>query len=936
MPATPLPDSLSTFLRPIGRDPGLLLAGLLALVVILPLLQPGLPGTADTPIHFYRALELDRSWAPGVVYPRWAPDLVYGYGYPLWVFVPPLPYVLTLAIHTLGLSLEASLKGVVMLTVLGYGVGAYLFVRDSLGPAAGLVAAAVYTLAPFALREVLLYGGNYPQYLAIALYPWLLWALRRVYFGRGGWLSILATAVLYAGLLLSHLFHALVATPVGVAYLAVLWLGEGRKDRRGLGAALLGLGLGLLATAFFWLPALAERSLTRFQEGVVQSISPFGLRFLSWGELLAWPQALDARAANPWVPFSLGPAALLLAGLGLLAILIRRPPGPASGPGTGQDVDRPATELITYQALFFLALLDLAVFMMLPASDWAWRNSPFLASAEFPWRWLGLANLSLAFLAGASVYWLSPRWQPALAGAALLAMVLASAVYLYPPRPFVRYGQSLVDMAAYEAASGAIGTTTLAEYLPRWVQHLPPAPGEVAEKLDRASLPEGASADLLEHGPVRHAYRLESSQPFRARFLTFYYPGWTAYLDGKKVDITIEPGSGLMTLPVPAGSHTLELRFRDTPVRAASIALSGLTVAAMAGLGLWQVARRRPAVGRQASGIDHQLSGRGQAWGPLPALLVGAGLVGLLLLKVLVVDPRSEWFRRQSPPEQVAGAGHALRVNLDERVWLLGYDVEGDHVRAWDALRVVLYWQAQCPLEADYRSFVHLDAPTDQRTWAGSDNFAPGDATAQIELPTRTWDTTHYVRDEHWLWVPRGVPPVSFNLRAGLYDPETGQRLPIAGGAGDTVLLQAVQVLPGRGLRPADVPNPLSYRLGEGLRLLGYEWDRKGGALSLYWQAEEAVPGDYVVFVHLLDGQGELAWGADGPPLGGLYPTSEWRPGDVVVDPRQLALDGLAPGGYTLAVGMYHPDTLARLPVSDARGGPVPGDAIPLAQVSWP
>ena len=45
--------------------------------------------------------------------------------------------------------------------------------------AVGLVAAAIYTLAPFALRETLLYGGNYPQYLAISLYPWVLWALGR-------------------------------------------------------------------------------------------------------------------------------------------------------------------------------------------------------------------------------------------------------------------------------------------------------------------------------------------------------------------------------------------------------------------------------------------------------------------------------------------------------------------------------------------------------------------------------------------------------------------------------------------------------------------------------------------------------------------------------------------------------------------------------------
>ncbi|MEJ2559472.1 MAG: 6-pyruvoyl-tetrahydropterin synthase-related protein, partial [Anaerolineae bacterium] len=324
-------------LLPTRLDPGLLLAGLLALFVIHPLLQPGLPGSADTPIHFYRTLEFARSWAPGVVYPRWAPDLAYGYGYPLWDFAPPLPYFIPLALRAAGLSLEASLKGLIILTALGYGLGAYLFVRDSLGPKAGLVGAAIYTLAPFALREALLYGGNYPQYLAIGLYPWVLWSLGRVK-RRGGWLNIVLVAIFYGGVILSHLFHALILTPVAATYALALWLSDRRGVRR-LGTSALALGLGLLGTAFFWLPALVERTFTHSTEDVYLRVSPFYLRFLSWRELLAWPQALDARSADPWVPFSLGLAALLLGALGLLVLLLgaggcpSRLPGPLARTG---------------------------------------------------------------------------------------------------------------------------------------------------------------------------------------------------------------------------------------------------------------------------------------------------------------------------------------------------------------------------------------------------------------------------------------------------------------------------------------------------------------------------------------------------------------------------------------------------------------------------
>lgn len=968
-------DSNQISKPPTSLDPGLLLAGLLALFVILPLLQPGLPGTADTPIHFYRTLEFARSWGPGVIYPRWAPDLAYGYGYPLWNFVPPLPYLIPLAFYAAGLSLEASLKILMALTALGYALGAYLFARQDLGPQGGLVAAAIYTLAPFALREALLYGGNYPQYLAIGLYPWTLWALRRVKSRPDRLLNILLVALFYGAAILSHLFHALILTGVAIAYAGLLWGGDRRQIRR-LGASALGLALGLLGTAFFWSPALIERAFTRAVEDVFVSISPFYLRFLDWHELLAWPRALDGRAANPWVPFSLGPAALTLAGLGILALVLRRRVNGLTGQRGNESASWRVSAFAQQQGLFFLGLLALCVFMVLPASNWVWSNAPFLALAEFPWRWLGLANLSLAFLGGASATcWFSPPRRTALALGGTLALLLASAVYLYPFRPFVRYGATAPDMMGYESASGAVGTTTLGEYLPRWVKSTPDTPppaealrqGDAVEKLDRASLPGGATARALDRTPVSVVYHFDSPRPFQARFFTFYFPGWRAYIDGQPVEISIEPGSGLITVPMPAGSHQLRLGFGDTPLRRASNAVSGaaLVVLIAAGLvrSLGMVSKKLGGQGirdRESGNQEThspacpipdppipQPSGVRAGWPWRRALIVGGVLVGSLLLKALVVDPYTEWFRRQSPPDRVGGVGHPLRVNLDERFWLLGYDLERERAAQGSRLRVVLYWQARRPIATNYRSFIHLDSPVDGRTWAGSDNYHPGDVTAQIELPTATWDTAHYVRDEHILLIPPDAPPVTFDLRAGLYNPDTGERLPIAGG-GNTIRLGALQVTPGRGLRPAALPNRVDYRLGEHIQLLGYDWnpsgeDPGGATLTLYWGRDKRTPADspqaeadYVVFVHLLDGQGRLAWGADGPPLGGLYPTSAWRSGGIVADPRPLELTGLTPGRYTLAVGMYHPDTLVRLPVFDARGRPLPADAIPLTQLTWP
>ena len=51
-----------------------------------------------------------------------------------------------------------------------------------------------------------------------------------------------------------------------------------------------------------------------------------------------------------------------------------------------------------------------------------------------------------------------------------------------------------------------------------------------------------------------------------------------------------------------------------------------------------------------------------------------------------------------------------------------------------------------------------------------------------------------------------------------------------------------------------------------------------------------------------------------GPPLGGAFPTSSWDPGDTIYDPIDLQLpESLSPGDYDIALGMYWPDTGARL-----------------------
>jgi hypothetical protein len=91
--------------------------------------------------------------------------------------------------------------------------------------------------------------------------------------------------------------------------------------------------------------------------------------------------------------------------------------------------------------------------------------------------------------------------------------------------------------------------------------------------------------------------------------------------------------------------------------------------------------------------------------------------------------------------------------------------------------------------------------------------------------------------------------------------------------------------------------------------------------LALYWRALARMDTSYTVFVQVIDEGGTKAGQVDRPPCDGGCPTPTWRPGDLVGERYDLALDAGAPRGrYQLIAGMYDLATGERLPLVDALG----------------
>jgi hypothetical protein len=139
------------------------------------------------------------------------------------------------------------------------------------------------------------------------------------------------------------------------------------------------------------------------------------------------------------------------------------------------------------------------------------------------------------------------------------------------------------------------------------------------------------------------------------------------------------------------------------------------------------------------------------------------------------------------------------------------------------------------------------------------------------------------------------------------------------------------------------VPNPIDAQFDSFAVLRGYNLDsaslQPGGylTLDLYWEVIGQPPGNFLLFVHLIDEEtGTLIAQRDTHPGLGNFPSSQWQPGDRFLDSIRLHASETmyTPANARLEIGLYAPgENSYRLGIS-APDGTFLGDALPLGEVS--
>jgi hypothetical protein len=253
----------------------------------------------------------------------------------------------------------------------------------------------------------------------------------------------------------------------------------------------------------------------------------------------------------------------------------------------------------------------------LPISEPFWLYTPGFKYVQFPWRFQPFVALGCGLLAAAAYdIWptLNPKSRVGIA-AALTWVVISNAIFTVMlarlEEPNITRAQAIEFLTAPNAAPV---TTEEAhkllnqedlKYTPYAANQLYFRPNGSDSNLYPLAAQPGGLAIVSGHGRVlsqklhiaHREFLIESDEPGRARVETYRYPHWVARVDGREVEIGAEPGSGLMTIDLPAGAHrlTLDYEVRQTSQRIAQV----ISFLAWAGFLIWIIARavnrkRRP------------------------------------------------------------------------------------------------------------------------------------------------------------------------------------------------------------------------------------------------------------------------------------------------------------------------------------------------------
>ncbi|HUX45665.1 MAG TPA: hypothetical protein VMV57_13015 [Terracidiphilus sp.] len=599
--AAPPPDSpsgLPPAWRRFARPAVVLFAALLA---ASPLLFRGASSGHDFDFHFVSWLDALHSWSLGIPYPHWAPSSNFGAGEPLFVFYPPLSWMLGAA---LGAMLPWTLVpfAVTFLLLAGTGFGTRALARQAMAEGPAVLAGCFAIFSGYALFDAFertdygeLAGGLWIPLILLFLLRDRRPNARLARRALDG--SAVPLALVFAGAWLSNdplgvmASYLLAATALAAALLRRSWA---PILRAGVSTA-----LGLSLVAIYLVPAAYEQ---RWVD-VRAAISDPGEQIRnSWLFVFHGDPALSIHDSV------LRTASRICVGMVLLALL-------------GFFVSWRRGTLPGRRRWWIpLALIPPAVLLLqLPVSQSLWDHLPKLEFLQFPWRWLVVLEAPMAVFVAAAVWpaGIRRRWLRAAAVASIACLFLIGA--FLAEHTYFSVGDVTDKVPSMVSAyQQGIGFTGDQEYAPRDTDpnalagQLPdacfntdpyivlgkysPSDGMPEWDASQGSCQATFSGTRPKGGPSPEHLRIVASIP-RSGFLILglrRFPAWRIRVNGRLPAQLPQRKDGLIAVPVPAGRVELTADWSTTPDALLGRWLTALSLLLLTALGLWEQERLPP------------------------------------------------------------------------------------------------------------------------------------------------------------------------------------------------------------------------------------------------------------------------------------------------------------------------------------------------------
>ncbi len=540
------------YIFPKKTPPLLPLLIIISCLPLISLLRKGTYESGDLTLHAVFLQSFFESLKEGIIIPQWAGGLCGGYGCPVYIFEYVLPYYVGSIFHALGFSYIASTKLMLASGFIISGIGMYLWVKDHFGKIAGFVAGLFFLYAPYHLMDMH-FRVSVGEVLSFAPMPYLfLWGKKIVETEKKRY--IVYFAVTFVLLLLSHTSTTAILLPMVFIYTLTIWIRDKKRNIKKVIHFITALILGLLLSAYYWIPALLEVQYTWYSKGFeISDFKPFFEYIYSpvlFGFLFQGHQG-ELRLIIGYVQIFIVIFSCFL--------LYKK---------TIKNNDKPL--LLLFLFFFFILFLLLQSF-----SKPVWLHTPLLSTFILPWRLLVPIALITAFIGGIVVKnYKNKTFIIILCLATILSTILNWGNRKTIPEDPNAYNTHWSLYTEYFEPNNTFYENQHAsrvKLIPDLV--LDRAPTNIGVLSGEAEIKE------LTRTTTRHTYILSAGTDVVIKENTFYFPGWVVTANKKTIAINYKNTNkiGVIIFTLPKGLYAVTVEFVDTPIRKVSKIMSSVT-----------------------------------------------------------------------------------------------------------------------------------------------------------------------------------------------------------------------------------------------------------------------------------------------------------------------------------------------------------------------